>query len=179
MRPVLKSRLYSNARAMKWSKMLTNLIANASSAILDMTPTQIFSDPALFRLEVRQLRETLRVMSAQSIPVVDTPGTPVRLLAFGLRYLPLPLLQPLLKRAAGGGRGAKMPSFHIDLYSGRRQSEVDYLNGAVVRAGKKWNVPTPVNQVLNETLLGLAEGSIPKDQFGHHPEALLALIKGD
>jgi len=34
----LNARLYKNDAAMKWSKMLTNLLANASSAILDMPP---------------------------------------------------------------------------------------------------------------------------------------------
>lgn len=174
----LQARLYPNGPAMKWSKMLTNLIANATSAILDMTPAKIFSDSRLFRLEVRQLRETLAVMAAQRLPVIDLPGTPVRLLAFGVRYLPLPLLQPLLKRAAGSGRGGKMPSFHIDLYGGRRSSEVDYLNGAVVRAGERLGIPTPVNRILTDTLLALVDGSLPKSRFAHHPEALLSLIPG-
>jgi Ketopantoate reductase PanE/ApbA C terminal. len=79
------------------------------------------------------LRECLAVMKAQGIDVVDLPKTPVRALAFATR-LPLWLSKPLLGRAAGSGRGGKMPSFHIDLHSGRGKSEVDYLHGAVVRA---------------------------------------------
>jgi 2-dehydropantoate 2-reductase len=173
----LKPQLYANAAAMKWSKLLTNLVANASSAIMDMTPAEIFSDPLLYRLEVRQLRETLRVMAAQNIPVVNLPGTPVKLLAFGLRWLPLALLQPLLKRAAGSGRGAKMPSFHIDLYSGRKQSEVVFLNGAVVRFGQRLGVPTPVNQVLTQTLTGMAAGDIAKDSYARRPERLLQAVR--
>lgn len=172
----LKPSLFSNANAMKWSKMLTNLVANASSAILDMTPGRIFQHPGLFRIEVLQLRETLNVMAGQHIPVVNLPGTPVRLLAFGVRNLPLPILQPLLKRAAGSGRGGKMPSFHIDLYSGRSKSEVDYLNGAVVRMGEKLGISTPVNRILTETLLGLTEGRIPKNEFAHQPEKFLTLF---
>ncbi|HSO27476.1 MAG TPA: 2-dehydropantoate 2-reductase N-terminal domain-containing protein, partial [Anaerolineales bacterium] len=41
----LNARMYSHAVDMKWSKMLTNLLANASSAILDMTPEEIFAHP--------------------------------------------------------------------------------------------------------------------------------------
>ena len=74
---------------MKWSKMLTNLLANASSAILDMPPAEIFADPRLFRIEILMLREALQVMHAQDISVVDLPATPVRALAFAAAYLPL------------------------------------------------------------------------------------------
>jgi 2-dehydropantoate 2-reductase len=161
---------------MKWSKMLTNLIANASSAILDMSPAQVFAHPGLYCMEVRQLRETLRVMRAQNIPIVDLPSTPVRLLALIVERLPLSLSRPLLIRSVGAGRGAKMPSFHIDLYAGRKKSEVDYLNGAVVRYGKKYHVATPVNKILNELLLGMTNGSIPREMYAHQPEKLLALI---
>ncbi|MFN3742697.1 MAG: ketopantoate reductase family protein, partial [Anaerolineales bacterium] len=34
----LRPRLYADAASMKWSKLLTNLVANATSAILDMSP---------------------------------------------------------------------------------------------------------------------------------------------
>ena len=68
---------------MKWSKMLTNLPANATSAILDMTAAEVFAHPGLFRLEMRMLRETLAVMRASRIRVVDLPGVPVRALALG------------------------------------------------------------------------------------------------
>jgi 2-dehydropantoate 2-reductase len=69
-----------------------------------------------------------------------------------------------------------MPSFHIDLHSGRGKSEVEYLHGEVVRAGEKCNVPTPVNKVLTQTLLGLTNKEIPLEEFAHKPEKLLAKI---
>jgi 2-dehydropantoate 2-reductase len=168
----LKPRQYPDASAMKWSKMLTNLLANATSAILDMSPGEIFAHPGLYRLEILQLREALQVMAAQAIHPVDLPGTPVRLLALGAR-LPLNLSRPLLKRAVGGGRGGKMPSFHIDLHSGRGKSEVDYLNGAVARFGQRLGIPTPVNRLLNETLLALTQGEIPVDSYARQPDKLL------
>lgn len=168
----LRAQAFSIGPAMKWSKMLTNLQANASSAILDLTPGEIFAHPQLFRLEMRMLREALSVMQAQGIPVVDLPGTPVRVLA-ALIKAPAVISQPLLRRALGSGRGKKMPSFHIDLHQGRGRSEVDYLNGAVVRFGLKNNVPTPVNRFYNETLLALSEGRLPIETFRHNPEAFL------
>ena len=171
----LNARLYPSAPDMKWSKMLTNLLANASSAILDMTPAEIFAHAGVYKLEMAQLREALAVMDAQHIQVVDLPGTPVRLLAWIIRNMPVTISRPLLAQAIGSGRGGKMPSFHIDLHSGRGQSEVDYLNGAVVRSGERTGVPTPVNRLLNELLLRLTRGEIPLEQFSRQPEKLLAL----
>lgn len=168
----LNAKLYPNAADMKWSKMLTNLLANPTSAILNMTAAQVFADPRLYKLEIMQLQECLSVMRAQNIGVVDLPGTPVRALALAT-HLPLWLSKPFLSKAAGAGRGAKMPSFHIDLYTGRGSSEITYLHGAVVRAGEKFGVPTPVNTLLTETLLALTEKKIPLEAFAGQPEKLL------
>ena len=173
----LNARLFEDAASMKWSKMLTNLIANPTSAILDMTPAEIFANKELYKLEVDMLTECLAVMEAQGLKVVDLPGTPVRALAFATR-LPLWLSRPLLSRAAGAGRGGKMPSFHIDLHSGRGKSEVEYLHGAVVCAGEKFGVPTPVNKVLTETLLALVNQQIPLEEFAHKPDKLLSKVEG-
>lgn len=170
---LLDARGFENAAAMKWSKLLTNLIANPTSAILDLTPSQVLGNPGLYALEVGMLRECLAVMGAQGTPVVDLPGTPVRALAFAAR-LPFWLSKPFLARAAGAGRGGKMPSFHIDLHAGRGKSEVEYLHGAVVRAGKQFGVATPINEFLTETLMALTRGEMSGDDFAHQPEKLLA-----
>ncbi len=172
----LNCRLYPEPHSMKWSKMLTNLIANPTSAILNMTAAEVFADKQLYEIEIKMLRECLAVMSAQNFQVVDLPGTPVKLLAFSTK-LPLWLSKPFLSRAAGSGRGAKMPSFHIDLHSGRGKSEVEYLHGAVVRAGRQHNIPTPVNQLLTETLLALTNKEIPLNEFDHNPKKLLQLLE--
>jgi 2-dehydropantoate 2-reductase len=172
----LNAQLFDNAASMKWSKLLTNLIGNPTSAILDMTAREVFANKDLYKLEIDMLRECLAVMEAQKFEVVDLPGTPVRALAYATT-LPLWLSRPLLSRAAGAGRGAKMPSFHIDLYSGRAKSEVEYLHGAVVRAGEKCSVPTPVNKVLTETLVALTRKEIPLEEFAHQPEKLLSEVR--
>ena len=172
----LNSQLFDDANSMKWSKMLTNLIANPTSAILDMTAAEVFASRDLYRLEIEMLRECLAVMEAQGFQVVDLPGTPVKALAFATR-LPLWLSKPFLARAAGAGRGGKMPSFHIDLHAGRGKSEVEYLHGAVVKAGEKYHVPTPVNKALTETLLALTNKETPLEEFAHKPENLLAKIR--
>lgn len=173
----LNARLYPNPAAMKWSKMLTNLLANASSAILNMTPMEIFSHPLSYQIEVMQIKEALQVMRRLHIPVTDLPATPVRLLLAAIHRLPMRVSQPLLIQFVGKGRGNKMPSFYIDLQAGRQESEVEYLNGAVVRFGAQVNVPTPVNHFLNETLLSIVRGSLSRQTYDHAPEKLFSAIR--
>lgn len=166
----LTARLFVSPQAMKWSKMLTNLMANASSAILDMSPKDILSHPGLYRVEIKMLREAIAVMHALQIQPIDLPGTPVRAFAWMVDKLTPSISQSLISRIAGKGRGQKMPSFQIDLYSGRGKSEVDYLNGAIVRFGERLNIPTPINHWLNQTLLSLTQGRLPLDEYAHKPD---------
>lgn len=173
----LRPQGYPRRGDMKWSKLLTNLVANATAAILDMTPAEIFSHPGLYRLEMEQLREALRVMRAQGLEVVDLPGTPVRLLALGTR-LPAAAARPLMVRAIGSGRGGKMPSLHIDLHGSRGQSEVEDLNGAVARYGQRVGVDTPVNRMLAEILMKLTRGEISLDTYARRPDRLLETFAG-
>ncbi len=169
----LRPKLYEDAAAMKWSKLLTNLPANATAAILDMTPAQVYAHAGLYRLELAQLREALAVMAGLGLEVVDLPGTPVRALALAVRAFPAWLSRPLLRRAIGGGRGDKLPSFHLDLHSGRGKSEVGYLNGAVARHAARLGLQAPANLLLTETLQAITEGRIPLESYRRQPERLL------
>jgi len=168
--------LYSDPSAMKWSKLLTNLMANASSAVLGMTPGEIYRHPGLYRLEIQQLREALQVMEAMEVSPVNLPGIPVILLAWVVRKLPWQVSHPIVMRAVRRGRGGKMPSLFQDLDSGREHSEVDELNGAVVRAAERLQIPTPANRLLNRTLLRLIRGEESRAIYDHNPSALLSQL---
>ena len=168
----LSGRLFADRGAMKWSKLLTNLTGNATSAILDRTVAELFSDKRSYGLEVAVLRECLAVMKALGHRVVDLPGTPVRALALATR-LPRLVAQPALTKALGAGRGDKMPSFHIDLHGGRGRTEVSFLNGAVARYGAQAGVPTPVNALLTSTLEAMSAGEASLETYRHNPDALI------
>ncbi|MCW5878317.1 MAG: 2-dehydropantoate 2-reductase [Anaerolineales bacterium] len=171
----LRPRLYANASALKWSKLLTNILVNASCALLDRPPVDVLADGRLFAVEIRQLREALAVMRALGVRVVDVPGTPVRALAAAAR-LPLPLSRLLLRGAVSRGRGGKMPSLHIDLYNGRGRSEVAWLNGAVARTGERLGIATPVNAFLSQTLSQLLLDNPAHNPYKNNPQAYLDAI---
>jgi 2-dehydropantoate 2-reductase len=147
--------LYPNARGLKWTKLLMNMLGNASSAVLDMPPQEVFADSMLVDLEIEAWREALAVMKASRIPPVNMGHYPFGLLSPLVQRLPKATLRPILRAQVAGARGGKMPSLHIDLHSGKKRSEVAWLNGAVARKGEQLNVATPVNRLFYEILSSL------------------------
>lgn len=160
-------------QAMKWSKALLNMIGNASSAILNRHPSVIYKFKPTFRMEMAMLKETLAVMRGRNIKVVDLPGTSAKRLAFAVRRLPSGLVQSTLTKRVSEGRGNKMPSFHIDLSSGRANSEVIYHNGAIAKAGQDLNIPTPINTALTDILLKLIRREINWEIYNGNPQQLV------
>ena len=168
------------ATAMKWSKLLTNLIANASGAILDMDPGQIYADPRLFAVERRQLLEALAVMAALGLTPARLPGAPVPWLARAIR-LPAWLGRPILRRIVGGARAGKLPSLRIHIRAAGESpsaepTEVAWMNGAVARAGDRLGVPTPVNARLAELVEEVAADPERRARLRHSPERFLAEV---
>jgi 2-dehydropantoate 2-reductase len=148
----------ADGRALKWSKLLLNLAGNASGAILDLPPAQLFADARLFRFEMALLREAVRVMDAAGIRAVSLPGAPAASLAWALRWLPDVALRLILRGRLSAARGVKRPSLYYDLANRTGRSEVAWLNGAVAAAGAQLGIPTPVNERLASILGALVAG---------------------
>lgn len=152
----LPTKVYDDAQCMKWSKLLMNMIGNATSAILAEPPGVTFADPRIADLEIAALREALRAMAAAKIQALNMEKYPLGTLAPLLRRGPRALLRPALHRIVGGARGGKMPSLFLDLDAGKSGSEVGWYNGAIVRKGEEVGVGTPINRLLTETVQQLA-----------------------
>jgi 2-dehydropantoate 2-reductase len=171
-----RTRLYSDYRALKWSKALLNMLGNATAAILDLSIAAVYADRRLVALERQAFCETLRVMDRLGIRPVNLPRYPAAMLALAMRHGPAALLDPLLSRLIAGGRGGKIPSLHLELARGNRRSEGDLLYGAVVRAAGRIGLAVPTNRVLHETLHDLASGVLSWDDYRHNPQRLLAEV---
>jgi 2-dehydropantoate 2-reductase len=148
----MATKLYAAPDAMKWSKLLTNIVGNATSAILGWTVAEVFSHPDVARIEIEALREAVKVMRRLGLEPASLPGVPVRVLGWCLS-LPAEVLRPLLQRIVVGGRGKKRPSFHYDI--GRGRSEIPWLNGAIVEEGARLGVACPANSVLTDRMLAI------------------------
>lgn len=168
---------YDDYRTLKWSKALLNMLGNGTAAVLDLPPEVIYTDRRLFALELRLIKEALAVMNKRQIMATNLPRYPAALLSRAVRWLPAPVLQPILKRAIAGGRGGKLPSLLGDLQRGRDRSEGEFLYGAIAAAARESGVSAPTNQALWNALEGIATGNIDWSQFRHKPEALLTWVR--
>lgn len=173
---LLGAATYTDWRAMKWSKLLLNLVGNASSAILGWPVGQIYAHPAGFRLEIAMLRECLAVMHKMGIGVVDLPGSRARQLALVVKWLPDALLKPILGKQAAKGRGDKMPSFYYEVENRSRDCEVSYLNGAIAAHGQRLGVATPANHRLNVVLKQIIAQPEMWQEWKGQPDKLLEAV---
>ncbi|HEX5147718.1 MAG TPA: 2-dehydropantoate 2-reductase N-terminal domain-containing protein [Candidatus Limnocylindrales bacterium] len=169
----LRVRRLRDPAAMRWSKLVSNLLGNATSAILDIEPGDVYRDPILFRFELRQVREALAVMRGLGLRPVPLPGADVRPLALATR-LPSILVRPVMQRVVGGARGGKSPSLRLHLQNGDGPSEIEWLNGAVARAAVLLGMRAPVNARLAELVDECSRDRQRRDWFRGHPDRLIA-----
>lgn len=164
-------RVFPDPQALKCTKLLMNLMANATSAILRWTPAQVFADKRIAALEIRMIREALAVMHGLDIPVVTLD---VLFLALLVRLMPIPVSHRIIGPIVVKARGDKMPSLFYDVARGR--SEVGWLNGMVVYKAHRLGIPAPVNTALTEVLGDILHTPGLHAHFRGHPEHLLAAV---
>ena len=177
-RTAVPVRVGNDYRALKWSKLALNILANASCAILDVLPAQLVTLEGMFELEVRAVRETRAVMAAMGLATVDLPRYPIRAL-FAIAALPTAGARLVLARRIAGGRGRKAPSLLLDVRAGKGRSEVGVLNGAVAAAGRAAGIATPVNAALARVLGDVTATPQLRPKYRERPATLLAEVAAE
>lgn len=115
----------------RWRKMLTNVTANPITALTGRR-LDVFTQPDIRRLAEGLLHEAVAVARAEGAKLsADDAETTVA--AYGQRYPAESGTSMLYDRLAG------VPTEH------------EYITGALVRAGRRHGIPTP----LNDTMLAL------------------------
>jgi hypothetical protein len=85
-------------------------------------------------------------------------------------------------RIVGGARAGKAPSLLLHLRSAPpdapspEQTEVEWMNGAIVRAGAEVRVPTPINACLAALVEEVARDPQRRAWFRNHPERLVEAV---
>ena len=135
-----------NVASALWAKLVLNCAYNALSAITRLPYGEIMNSPGLAVPQVMQdiVHECQRVAQASGIA------------------LPADTLDAVLHLAAT--MPGQMSSTAQDLARGKR-SEIDHLNGYIVRRGEALGIATPVNRLLH-TLVRLLERHLPAQAGG-------------
>lgn len=134
-------RISANLVGELWTKLTWNCALNALSALGHATYGEIVANPEARSLVENTVYEVLAVAKAAAI---QPPGLEDPAFAMGAFKIAEQM-------------SATRSSTAQDMARGKR-TEIDSLNGYVVRRGMEFGVPTPVNQALY-TLVKLAEKS--------------------
>lgn len=130
----------------QWSKLIINQL-NALPAITGLSVQEVIADPALASILTRGMQETVRVGRARGIRFGSLQGmTDAKLREFADRD---PASAEALPRRMVTAMG-DVPNPGSTLQSIRRgkRTEVDYLNGVVVREAEAAGVTARINAVL-------------------------------
>ena len=173
----LKPMIYDHPLEMKWTKLISNLFSNATSAILNMTPSEVYSHRELIKIELMQIKEAISVMNAMGLKMVDLPGIPLKSLAWVIDNLPEPIVFLILKIMIGSGRGKKLPSLLEDIRKNSKTNEVVFLNGAVSRHAELVGLRAPINKGLTQILESLLDNPQDRAKFSRRPDLLVLELK--
>jgi len=113
---------------MIWSKLLINVGINAMTALLNVTNGRL--------LEFADIKDIMAEMVEEAMAVAKARG-------ISLSYAdPLAVVYDVAAKT-----GANFSSMLQDFQKNRR-SEIDFMNGAIVREAKELGIPVPVNETV-------------------------------
>lgn len=130
----------------QWTKLIVNML-NGLPAITGLTVQQVVGQRALRLAMTASMREAVRVAIASGVHFGSLQGlSNARLRFFARMPLTLGQLLPLSMKWRMGA----VPNLGSTQQSLRRGqlTEIDYLNGAVVRAGAAVGIAAPVNAAI-------------------------------
>ena len=133
-------RVSNDIRVDLWTKLTANCAYNAISALAQLRYRHIVADDGA--------RDVMRMVAEENAAVAAAEGVPVTLEALRVAVQRIAEVMP-----------EALSSTAQDL-AARRRTEIDDLNGFVVRRGAALGVPTPVNRTL-QALVALVERSRP------------------
>jgi len=129
----------ADARGPQWRKVIFNAATNPIGALTGLTHGRVCEDEALRRLVTGLVDEGKAVAAAQGIELDEDP-------------------EVLIDYAARPEVAYEHKASMLQDVEARRETEIDYLNGGIVRFGEAHGVPTPLNAALTALIKGV-EGS--------------------
>jgi 2-dehydropantoate 2-reductase len=126
----------ADARGPQWRKVIFNAATNPVGALTRLTHGQVCEDESLRRLVTGLVDEGKAVASAQGI---ELDADPEELIDYAAR-----------PDVAYGHKASMLQDVEA-----RRQTEIDYLNGGIVRFGREQGVGTPLNAAVVALVKGL------------------------
>jgi len=120
--------LFDDVTRMVWEKLIMNVAFSGTSCATGLTIGEVMVDPNAWSVAQGCAREAIAVAKAANVRLAV--GDPIEHI-----------------RKLGGKIPNARPSMLLDHNAGRR-GEVDAINGSIPRLGKRYGIPTPVNETV-------------------------------
>lgn len=133
--------LVKDIRRSKWEKMCWNCVFNPITVLIDDHVARALDHPEMTGVIRQIVGEVAAVSAAMKVP------------------LPLDMPERVVKATQ------EIRDIHTSMYDdwkAGRQTEIDYLNGFIVKKGRELGIPTPVNEALTAMIKTITE----KEQTG-------------
>jgi 2-dehydropantoate 2-reductase len=131
----MPTKAVADARGPQWRKLIFNASTNPVGALTGLTHGRVCETPELRRLVSVLVDEGKAVAAAQGISLDADP-------------------EELIDHAARPDVAYDHKASMLQDVEARRPTEIDWLNGGIVRFGREHGVPTP----LNEAIVALVKG---------------------
>ncbi|OGP89813.1 MAG: hypothetical protein A2156_13205 [Deltaproteobacteria bacterium RBG_16_48_10] len=125
----IESEISSNIQSLVWNKLLINVGINAVAALTGLKNGHLLDYPETLRLMEALVSETIAVAREKGILIEGNPIEKVK--------------------AVAGATRENRCSMGQDI-DNRRKTEIDAINGAVVREADRLGIPVPYNQMITD-----------------------------
>jgi 2-dehydropantoate 2-reductase len=128
--------LSKDIRRSKWEKMCWNCVFNPVTVLINDRVAKALDHPEMLRVIHQIVDEIAAVSAAVKVP------------------LPANMPERVVKATQ------EIRDIHTSMYDdwkAGRPTEIDYLNGYIVRLGREFGIPTPVNEALTAMIKTLTE----------------------
>ncbi|HEY7207192.1 MAG TPA: 2-dehydropantoate 2-reductase [Gaiellaceae bacterium] len=132
----MPTKAVADARGPQWRKVIFNSATNPVGALTGLTHGRVCEDPPLRALVSRLVDEGKAVAAAQGIELDSDP-------------------EELIDHSAKPGVAYEHKASMLQDVEARRPTEIDYLNGGIVRFGRELGVATPTNEAIWALVRGL------------------------
>ena len=128
----LETRLSKDIKSLLWSKLIINVGINALTAITHLNNGKLIEFAGTRKILEEAVNEAVRVAKKKRIKLIyDDPLSKVEAVCEATAANVSSMLQDILRR---------------------KPTEIDFINGAIVRQAQALSLPTPVNSVLTNLI---------------------------
>ncbi|WP_374945405.1 ketopantoate reductase family protein [Agreia sp.] len=144
----MPTRLITDFRGAQWSKLIVNQV-NAMPAITGLSAQETLRHPMLGRIVASSMREAVRIGFASGVHFASLQGLNQQLLR-GFSIAPIAIGRALPRVMAAQMGDTPNSGSTLQSITRGQPTEIDFLNGAVVRAAREVGLAAPINAALTE-----------------------------